>query len=63
MGPYVAYMIPIACRLLFNEPFFPGPFYLGRWSRPMAWVSVSPSACETPFSPVACRLSVLTCRP
>lgn len=33
-------MVPIACRLIFNEPFFPGPFYLGRWSRPIAWISI-----------------------
>ena len=37
------YSIPIVLRLLFPNPtrFQPGPFTLGRWSRPLASIAVS----------------------
>ncbi|KAK4688183.1 choline transport protein, partial [Tremellales sp. Uapishka_1] len=41
MGPYVAYGIPIASRLIWGrDSFIPGPFYLGRYSNPVAWVAI-----------------------
>lgn len=41
MGPYVAYAIPIFARLVWGEhEFRPGPWYLGKWSKPVAWVAV-----------------------
>lgn len=36
LGPYVAYMIPIASRLIWSERFVRGPWHLGRLSRPIA---------------------------
>jgi len=40
IGLFVSYMIPIALRL--RSPHFePGPFSLGRWSRPVGWISVA----------------------
>jgi len=31
VGPYVAYVIPIAARFVFGNDYKPGPFDLGRW--------------------------------
>ncbi|KAL1413749.1 polyamine transporter tpo5 [Vanrija albida] len=40
LGPYVAYFLPIFSRLLWGQDSFkPGPWYLGKWSRPVAWVA------------------------
>lgn len=42
LGPYVAYATPIACRLLWGDShFIPGPWYLGRFSRPVAMLAVA----------------------
>lgn len=41
MGPYVAYGIPIFARVMWGRDHFrPGPWYLGRWSRPVAMVAL-----------------------
>lgn len=41
MGPYVAYGIPIFARIVWGSKLFtPGPWYLGRASRPVAIVAV-----------------------
>ncbi|KAI9571846.1 amino acid/polyamine transporter I [Boletus coccyginus] len=40
-GLYVAYSIPIAARFIFKNNFKPGPFNLGRFSLPIAIISVS----------------------
>ncbi|KAI0668854.1 APC amino acid permease [Trametes maxima] len=37
---YVAYSIPIAARFLGDNDFTPGPFNLGRWSAPVAFIAV-----------------------
>ncbi|KIM81914.1 hypothetical protein PILCRDRAFT_820783 [Piloderma croceum F 1598] len=37
---YVAYAIPIAARFVFKNDFKPGPFNLGRFSMPVATISV-----------------------
>ncbi|KAK7688471.1 hypothetical protein QCA50_008009 [Cerrena zonata] len=36
---YVAYAIPIACRFLGTNDFTPGPFTLGRFSAPVAFIA------------------------
>src|SRR5262249_47986723 len=36
---YIAYALPTLTRLL-NKDFRPGPWHLGRWSRPIGWISV-----------------------
>ena len=38
---YVAYAIPIAARFLGKNDFQPGPFSLGRWSAPVAAISIA----------------------
>ena len=38
---YVAYAIPIAARFLGQNDFRPGPFSLGRWSAPVAAISIA----------------------
>jgi amino acid permease (GABA permease) len=40
IGLYVAYAAPIYLRLR-NPDFTPGPWNLGRWSRPIGWVAVA----------------------
>lgn len=41
MGPYVAYAIPIFARVVWGKHHFrPGPWYLGRWSRPVSIVAL-----------------------
>jgi len=37
---YIAIAIPIAARFVFRNKFKPGPFSLGRWGRPVAFISV-----------------------
>jgi len=37
---YVAYSIPIAARFLGNNSFQPGPFSVGRWSKPIGAMAV-----------------------
>lgn len=39
IGLYIAYIAPIFLRLR-NPEFQPGPWNLGRWSRPIGWISV-----------------------
>jgi amino acid permease (GABA permease) len=40
IGLYIAYGIPILLRLLAGDKFVPGPWQLGRWSRPVGVISV-----------------------
>jgi len=40
LGPYVAYGIPIASRLIWPERFVRGPWHCGRLSRPIAAIAV-----------------------
>ncbi|MFD7661171.1 amino acid permease [Streptomyces sp. NPDC059788] len=35
-----AYAIPVLLRLRHRDRFTPGPWHLGRWSRPIGWVAV-----------------------
>lgn len=39
IGLYVAYVIPVFLKLR-NPDFVPGPWNLGKWSRPIGWISV-----------------------
>ena len=40
MGLYVAYGIPIGARFIWGDRHFrPGPWYLGKFSRPMAGIA------------------------
>jgi amino acid permease (GABA permease) len=41
IGLYVAYVIPTFLRLLAGDQFQPGPWSLGRWSRPIGVVAVT----------------------
>jgi amino acid transporter len=36
---YIAYVLPTLTRLLSND-FHPGPWNLGRWSKPIGWIAV-----------------------
>ncbi|MFD4995536.1 amino acid permease [Streptomyces buecherae] len=40
IGITPAYAIPIYLRLRAGDRFEPGPWHLGRWSRPVGWVAV-----------------------
>jgi amino acid transporter len=40
IGLYLAFLIPIALRLRMGEAFEPGPWTLGRLSRPLGWIAV-----------------------
>jgi len=41
LGPYVAYGIPIFARVVWGSNLFnPGPWYLGRASRPVAIIAL-----------------------
>ncbi|GHJ87118.1 hypothetical protein NliqN6_3520 [Naganishia liquefaciens] len=41
IGPYVAYGIPIACRVFSGDKLFvPGPWFLGRFSKPIAIIAL-----------------------
>jgi amino acid transporter len=39
IGLYVAYVTPVFLRLR-NADFVPGPWNLGRWSKPVGWIAV-----------------------
>jgi amino acid transporter len=41
IGLYVAYVLPTLLRLLRGADFVPGPWHLGRWSRPIGIVAVA----------------------
>ena len=41
IGLYIAYGIPILLRLRAGSSFVPGPWQLGRWSRPVGIISVA----------------------
>ena len=40
VGLYVAYAIPIYLRLRAGDTFRPGPWTLGKWSKPIGWIAV-----------------------
>ncbi|MFI1868008.1 amino acid permease [Streptomyces jumonjinensis] len=40
VGLYLAYGVPILLRLRLGDEFQPGPWHLGRWSRPIALTAV-----------------------
>lgn len=39
IGLYVAYITPVTLRLLARDKFVPGPWQLGRWSRPVGIIA------------------------
>ena len=41
IGLYIAYVLPTLLRLLQGDRFQPGPWNLGRWSKPIGWVAVA----------------------
>ena len=41
IGLYVAYVLPTLLRLMRGRDFEPGPWHLGRWSRPIGIVAVA----------------------
>ncbi|MEU3048134.1 MULTISPECIES: amino acid permease [unclassified Streptomyces] len=47
IGITPAYAIPVLLRLRAGDRFQPGPWNLGRWSKPVGWVAVSWVACVT----------------
>ncbi|WP_432014893.1 amino acid permease [Streptomyces cucumeris] len=47
IGITPAYAIPIFLRLRAGDRFRPGPWQLGRWSKPVGWVAVVWVACVT----------------
>lgn len=40
IGLYIAYVIPVFLRNIHRDRFQPGPWTLGRWSKPIGWVSI-----------------------
>ncbi|KAJ1566443.1 hypothetical protein HK405_009787 [Cladochytrium tenue] len=40
IGLYISYALPIACRLIWADRFHPGPFSLGRFSKPIGAIAV-----------------------
>jgi amino acid transporter len=40
IGLYIAYVTPTFLRLLAGDAFKPGPWNLGKWSKPIGWVAV-----------------------
>ncbi|MFE9769753.1 amino acid permease [Streptomyces sp. NPDC005808] len=40
IGITPAYVIPVYLRLRAGKHFVPGPWHLGRWSKPLGWISV-----------------------
>lgn len=40
IGLYIAYVIPVLLRLLAGDRFIPGPWRLGRWSKPIDIIAV-----------------------
>ncbi|MFG2602805.1 amino acid permease [Streptomyces sp. NPDC048514] len=47
IGITPAYAIPVFLRLRAGDRFRPGPWHLGRWSRPIGWIAVIWVACVT----------------
>ncbi len=47
IGITPAYAIPVFLRLRAGDRLRPGPWQLGRWSKPMGWVAVVWVACVT----------------
>ncbi|MFD8389498.1 amino acid permease [Streptomyces sp. NPDC059680] len=47
IGITPAYAIPVLLRLRAGDRFRPGPWQLGRWSRPIGWIAVIWVACVT----------------
>ncbi|GGW47806.1 amino acid permease [Streptomyces lucensis JCM 4490] len=47
IGITPAYAIPVFLRLRAGDRFRPGPWHLGRWSRPVGWIAVVWVACVT----------------
>ncbi|WP_330461006.1 amino acid permease [Streptomyces sp. NBC_00820] len=47
IGITPAYAIPVLLRLRAGDRFQPGPWSLGRWSRPVGWIAVVWVACVT----------------
>ncbi|GAA3587506.1 amino acid permease [Kribbella ginsengisoli] len=41
IGLYIAYVMPTFLRLLKGDKFEPGPWHLGRWSRPIGIIAVA----------------------
>jgi amino acid permease (GABA permease) len=41
IGLYVAYVLPTLLRLMRGADFVPGPWHLGRWSRPIGIIAVT----------------------
>ncbi|MEU1168079.1 amino acid permease, partial [Streptomyces sp. NPDC005921] len=40
VGLFLAYAVPVFLRLRLGAEFQPGPWNLGRWSRPVGWLAV-----------------------
>ena len=40
IGLYIAYVMPVFLRLLAGDAFRPGPWQLGKWSRPVGTIAV-----------------------
>ncbi|MFF5146792.1 amino acid permease [Streptomyces sp. NPDC013157] len=40
VGLFLAYAVPVFLRLRLGDDFRPGPWNLGRWSRPVGWLAV-----------------------
>ncbi|MFE1192777.1 amino acid permease [Streptomyces olivaceoviridis] len=47
IGITPAYAIPVFLRLRAGDRFQPGPWQLGRWSKPVGWIAVGWVACVT----------------
>ena len=41
IGLYIAYVLPTLLRLMQGDAFEPGPWHLGRWSRPVGIIAVA----------------------
>jgi amino acid permease (GABA permease) len=41
IGLYIAYVVPVFLRLRNSENFHPGPWSLGKWSKPVGWIAVA----------------------
>jgi len=41
IGLYIAYVLPTLLRLMQGDAFEPGPWHLGRWSRPIGIIAVA----------------------
>ncbi|MDP9301527.1 MAG: amino acid permease [Actinomycetota bacterium] len=40
IGLYIAYVLPTFLRLRAGDAFTPGPWNLGKWSKPVGWIAV-----------------------